>query len=102
MANVKTDIKQGVRTETLTLNADGSYNIAAGITVLGCRVDPAANLAGFKIGSTNGGAEILAAVAVLAADGVSIQPLNVYAKAATTIYFGGITSQTTIKLYKLS
>jgi|CXWL01.1.fsa_nt_gi hypothetical protein len=101
MSNTTCTYNPGIIPELLSLAADGSYIIPAGDTILGCRIDPAANLAAFKIGTTNGGEEIIAAMAITSAAGESIQPLNIYAKVATTVYFGGITSLTEIRLYKL-
>lgn len=60
---------------------------------------PTSDLVGFKLGTTSGGEEILPAVPITAVDGMVI-PLAKYFLSTTNIYFGGVSSNTTVKIYK--
>lgn len=90
----------GLQKETVAYPADGSYEIAAGDILFGIKVDPAADLAAFRVGTAAGLGDIVPDIAIAAAAGEWIQ-LNINAKVATTIHFSSITSNTSITFYKL-
>jgi hypothetical protein len=79
--------------ETLTLNADGTYVIPVGNLLETIIVEAAANM-NLTIGKTNGNTEVAEAIELLAGVPMPI-PINIYAKAATTLYFNGITAAAT-------
>jgi hypothetical protein len=87
--------------ETITLSPSGdtSQVIAAGKMITSVMIKNAAGLTGFKIGTTNGGEELSAAQAITAGEPTTIV-LNKYSDAGLTLYFGGITSASTIKIYQ--
>jgi hypothetical protein len=62
-------------------------------------IQPSSDLAGFKLGTTSGGEEILPAVPITAAAGMVI-PLSKFFLGSTTIYFGGCPVNVTVKIYK--
>lgn len=82
--------------ETYTANA--SYEIAEGKLLEKIVVMPTAALTGFGLGTGDGGFDIQPALPV-DAGGAELFLLNIYAKTAKTIWFNGITSETTIKIY---
>lgn len=90
----------GLQKESIVYAGDGSYEIAAGDILHGIKVEPAADLAAFRVGTAAGLGDLLPDTPVAAVTGEWIQ-LNINAKVATTIYFSTITSNTTITFYKL-
>jgi hypothetical protein len=83
---------------TLTLaSVDGFKLIDAGTLVQHISIIPSGELASLKIGTTNGGEEISTDQAYSAS--VIDIPVGQTFSAATTIYFTGITSPTTIFIY---
>jgi hypothetical protein len=90
----------GIAPDIEVYDADSSYNITAGKVLLGILVEPTANLAAFKVGSAPGLGDYLPESPVTSADGMWVQ-LNIYAKADTNIYLGGITSTTTVQFFKI-
>lgn len=82
------------------LNADGPYNAPADKLLVAIVLDPNADLAALKIGTSLGGEEIFPADAVAAATGKTIGVVQ-YNLVNTPIYFGGVTSPTTIRFYYL-
>jgi hypothetical protein len=88
-------------TKKLNLNlasVDGSQLIPAGTLVQAIVVKPASDLTAFKIGTTNGGEEILSAQGVSSSGWVTIN-VQQYFSNATSLYFGGITSLTDIFIF---
>jgi hypothetical protein len=71
-----------------------------GYFTLNFKVKASADLTGFKIGTTAGGADIFSAQPILAADGWVDIRVDFFDPTITTIYFGGITASTDIKIMK--
>jgi hypothetical protein len=82
----------------LTPSIDVSQAIAADLLVNTIVIKNAAGLAAFKIGTTPGGEEISAAQIITAGVATPIN-INYPSDAGITLYFGGIDSATTIKIY---
>jgi hypothetical protein len=85
--------------DILTLSTDDSYTLTAGKILEKIVVIPTADLPGFGIGQSPGGFEILNPIAIPAAEPAVIS-LNLYAHTNRIVYFTGILSSTTIKIYK--
>lgn len=88
----------GSTKDPFTLAADGSRVVPLGSLVTRIVVKPSAAIAGFKIGITAGGEEIMSAQPLLSGQWATI-PVDKYDSAAQTFYFGGITSSTDIIIY---
>lgn len=87
-----------VKRYTLTLaSVDGSILIPAGTFVQSIVINPTSALTSSKAGTTNGGEEL--ATAQPFPTGASTIVVNTYFASATSIYFTGITSNTTIFIY---
>ncbi len=83
---------------TLTPSTDTSQAFSATNMLTRVVVITSSQLTGFKIGTSNGGEEILSA-AQLEASTVNVLTVNFYFQSPGTAYFGGITSSTTLILY---
>jgi hypothetical protein len=90
----------GIIPQTKIYEVDGTFDKPGGKALLAIQVDPAADLAGFKIGSAVGLDDIIPAMAITAAAGY-FMVMSLSKTAAQTLYIGGITSSTTIRFYKL-
>lgn len=80
------------------LTANGSYTIPAGMIVEKIILTPAAT-ATLKIGTTNGGEEIMIADTVAGGADKSVT-VDIIARADTIIYFTGLVGSTTILIYR--
>lgn len=94
------NLNGGAGTETITLLADGSYNMPQGAIITGIIVD-APNDFLLNIGTTAGGNDIANEVAVT---GGKPEPITllIYAKTAKTIYLSGINASTDFIILKNS
>lgn len=84
--------------DPIVFNADGTYVIANGKTLIEILVKPTADI-NLKIGSAAGFDDLLPEQPILAAD-PQVITFRLYANGNRTLYIGGITSQTTITFYK--
>lgn len=80
------------RDEVTLVNADGTYILNARTMALAFVIEPNADLAAFKIGTTAGGGEILEAMAIPPSSEIPPEPIvnPVFAPAQKTLYFSGI------------
>lgn len=92
------DFSNSAGVETVSANANKKYTIPAGKLLEKIVVIPSAAIAGFGVGTTDGGFEISPALPV-ADSSAELFSLNIYANADKDIWFNGITSSTTIKIY---
>lgn len=90
-----------VPNEKFTLTDSGSRSLTTGRFVSRILVNPTtASLSAFKIGTTNGGEEILPAVSGSYPTGsFNIIDVNRYISGSTTFYFGGVTGSANITIY---
>lgn len=81
-----------------TLSSDGYVRIGSNTVVDLIIVQSEGNLAAFTVGTTDGGDEVLTAMAVVA-DTWTPFVVMAYSSVAYNLYFGGITSSTQILIY---
>jgi hypothetical protein len=84
--------------KSTTLSADGSIVEGAGTVTDLIVVKSEGNLAALTIGTTLGGTDVLTAQAVTAGTWTNFS-VFAFNTSAYTLYFGGITSPTIIKVY---
>ncbi len=84
---------------TINSAVDVSYPLAIGDYVKRVVVTPSSNLAAFTIGTSNGGTDISEATSLLSTESMPIPIEKYLVSGQTTLYFGGITSSTTIVIY---
>jgi len=88
----------GTTIYTLTPSTDSSQVVPAGKMIKWITVKNATGLAAFKIGTTVGGSDLAVPQSVTAGVSTTFSIL-LDSDAGITLYFGGITSATTIKIY---
>lgn len=82
-----------------TLTSDDTVVIPDGKFCSYILVKPSANLAGFKIGTTNGGDEVISTQAISGGSYIPFEINKLADGAPLTLYLGGITSSIEIKIY---
>lgn len=94
------NLSTGAAPITITTTGNYQYVIPAGKLLQEIVVLPTADLAGFSVGSTENGSDISPVLPVSASnpDSGTIM-MNKYAKTDRSVWFNGITSSTTIKIY---
>jgi hypothetical protein len=85
-------------TYKVTLNADGTYVLPIGNLMDKIIITPAGN-SNIKVGTSAGGEEIMPADDIAASEDRMIS-CDIIARADKTIYFSGITSATTILIFR--
>jgi hypothetical protein len=98
-ADLQNIITNSSSKQEIIMNADGPYNLLAGLLLNKVIVIPSQNLPAFKIGFTVGGDEIMQAVD-LAANVPTPITVDVYADVITAIHFSGVANNTQLILYK--
>lgn len=83
----------------ITLAADGSVQIPASIGVDGIRIKSASALAALKVGTTDGGEEVLASTTTTGSPTWNMFTVSAFSSSAYTLYFDGITSSSEIIIY---
>lgn len=84
--------------EMISTDANIKYTIPAGKLLEKIVVIPTDDLSGFGIGTQDGGFDIYPVMPV-GANAAEVIVINKYGSGDTDIWFNGITSQTTIKIY---
>lgn len=86
-----------INRDTITLTSDGSFEVKGKMRIDAVAVKSTGSLAAFKIGTTNGGSELLAPY--VTSGNWDYFQINAYDTVDYIIYFGGITSSTDILIY---
>lgn len=88
-----------VKIDKFTLATNGSKVLTIGEFYTRILIKPSTTLTALKIGTTNGGDELLIESEVPSGSWFNLT-LEKYVDSSTTLYFGGVSSSTDFRLYK--